>query len=129
MQFIEKPFTAKELARTIMSVLNRDTLDGSLSGISVATFLQMVEMEQKTCLCEVESPGNPKGLFFFQGGELFHAVCGELKGEKAAIKLINLDNPSINFRRPPKRKISRAIKGKLTGLILEAARIKDELTQ
>jgi len=129
LQFIEKPFTAKELARTIMSVLNRDTLDGSLSGISVATFLQMVEMEQKTCLCEVESPGNPKGLFFFQGGELFHAVCGELKGEKAAIKLINLDNPSINFRRPPKRKISRAIKGKLTGLILEAARIKDELKQ
>ena len=88
LQFIEKPFTAKELARTIMSVLNRDTPDGSLSGISVVTFLQMVEMEQKTCLCEVESPGNPKGFFYFQGGELFHAVCGELKGEKAAIKLV-----------------------------------------
>ena len=129
LQFIEKPFTAKELARTIMSVLNRDTPDGSLSGISVVTFLQMVEMEEKTCLCEVESPGNPKGFFYFQGGELFHAVCGELKGEKAAIKLINMDTPSINFRRPPKRKIARAIKSRLTALILEAARIKDELNQ
>ena len=129
LQFIEKPFTAKELARTIMSVLNRDTPDGSLSGISVVTFLQMVEMEQKTCLCEVESPGNPKGFFYFQGGELFHAVCGELKGEKAALKLINMDTPSINFRRPPKRKIARAINHKLTALLLEAARIKDELTQ
>ena len=128
-QFIEKPFTAKELARTIMSVLNRDTPDGSLSGISVVTFLQMVEMEQKTCLCEVESPGNPKGFFYFQGGELFHAVCGELKGEKAALKLINMDTPSINFRRPPKRKIARAIQSRLTALILEAARIKDELKQ
>jgi len=127
LQFIEKPFTAKELARTIMSVLNRDTPDGSLSGISVVTFLQMVEMEQKTCLCEVESPGNPKGFFYFQGGELFHAVCGELKGEKAAIKLINMDTPSINFRRPPKRKVTRAINHKLTALLLEAARIKDEL--
>lgn len=129
LQFIEKPFTAKELARTIMSVLNRDTPDGSLSGISVVTFLQMVEMEQKTCLCEVESPGNPKGFFYFQGGELFHAVCGELKGEKAAIKLINMDTPSINFRRPPKRKIARAIKRRLTALILDATRIKDELKQ
>ncbi len=127
LQFIEKPFTAKELARTIMSILNRDTPDGSLSGISVVTFLQMVEMEQKTCLCEVESPGNPKGFFYFQGGELFHAVCGDLKGEKAAIKLINMDTPSINFRRPPKRKIPRAINHKLTALLLEAARIKDEL--
>jgi len=129
LQFIEKPFTAKELSRTIMSVLNRDTPDGSLSGISVVTFLQMVEMEQKTCLCEVESPGNPKGFFYFQGGELFHAVCGELKGEKAAIKLINMDTPSINFRRPPKRKIARAIKRRLTALILDATRIKDELKQ
>lgn len=129
LQFIEKPFTAKELARTIMSVLNHDTPDGSLSGISVVTFLQMVEMEQKTCLCEVESPGNPKGFFYFQGGELFHAVCGELKGEKAALKLINMDTPSINFRRPPKRKIARAINRKLTALLLEAARIEDELKQ
>ena len=126
LQFIEKPFTAKELAKTIMSALNRDSLDGSLSGISVITFLQMVEMEQKTCLCEVESPGNIKGFFYFQGGELFHAVYGDLKGEAAAIKMINLKNPTINFRRPPQRKIVRAIKRQLTGLILEASRISDE---
>lgn len=126
LQFIEKPFTAKKLARTILSALKQDTLDGSLSGISVITFLQMVEMEQKTCLCEVESPGNPSGFFYFQGGELFHAVCGDLKGEEAAIKLINMENPVINFRRPPKRKIPRAIKRQLTGLILNATRMKDE---
>ena len=125
-QFIEKPFTAKKLARTILSVLKRDTPDGSLSGISVVTFLQMVEMEQKTCLCEVNSPGNPSGFFYFQGGELFHAICGELKGEEAAIKLINMDNAVINFKRPPKRKIPRAIKRQLTGIILDAARVRDE---
>lgn len=126
LQFIEKPFTAKKLARTILSVLKRDTPDGSLSGISVVTFLQMIEMEQKTCLCEVASPGNTGGFFYFQGGELFHAICGELKGEEAAIKLINMDNCVINFRRPPERKIGRAIKRQLTGLILEAARMRDE---
>lgn len=126
LRFIEKPFTAKKLVRTILTALKRDTLDGSVSGISVTTFLQMVEMEQKTCLCEVESPGNPNGFFYFQGGELFHAVCGELKGEEAAIKLINMENPVINFRRPPKRKIARAIRRPLTGLILNATQVKDE---
>jgi CheY-like chemotaxis protein len=126
LQFIEKPFTAKKLARTILSVLKRDTPDGSLSGISVVTFLQMVEMEQKTCLCEVNSPGSPNGFFYFQGGELFHAICGELQGEEAAIKLINMDNAVINFRRPPKRKITRAITRQLTGIILDAARTRDE---
>jgi CheY-like chemotaxis protein len=129
LQFIEKPFTAKKLAWTIMAALKRDDPDGSLSGISVVSFLQMVEMEQKTCLCEVEAPGSPKGFFYFKGGELFHAVCGKLKGEEAAIHLINLENPTINFRRPPQRKIARAIKREMTGLILEATRIKDESKQ
>ena len=127
LQFIEKPFTAKKLARTILTALKRDTLDGSVSGMSVTTFLQMVEMEQKTCLCEVESPGNPKGFFYFQGGELFHAVCGDLKGEEAAKKMINMENAVLNFRRPPKRKIHRAIKRPLIALILSATQVKDVL--
>jgi CheY-like chemotaxis protein len=128
LQFIEKPFKAKQLADIIVNALKRNSDDpgGSLSGISVVSFLQMVEMEQKTCICEVASPGNPKGFFYFKGGELHHAVFGTLKGEAAAIKLIQLDNPTINFRRPPERPIARGIKRELTGLILEAVRQKDE---
>ena len=76
LQFIEKPFTADALATAIMGALKRGLPDGSLSGISIVSFLQMIEMEQKTCLFEVETPGNPKGFFYFKGGELHHAVCG-----------------------------------------------------
>lgn len=128
LQFIEKPFKADQLATIILNALktNNDDPGGSLSGISVVSFLQMVEMEQKTCICEVECPGNPKGFFYFKGGELHHAMFGNLKGEAAAIKLIQLDNPTINFRRPPERPISRGIKREMTGLILEAVRQKDE---
>lgn len=128
LQFIEKPFKAKQLATAILDALKNTGggPGGSLSGISVVSFLQMVEMEQKTCICEVESPGNPKGFFYFKGGELHHAVMGNLKGQAAAIKLIQLDNPTINFRRPPDRPIARGIKRELTGLILEAVRQKDE---
>jgi CheY-like chemotaxis protein len=128
LQFIEKPFKADQLAAIILDALKNTGggPGGSLSGISVVSFLQMVEMEQKTCICEVASPGNPKGFFYFKGGELHHAVMGNLKGEAAAIKLIQLDDPTINFRRPPERPIARGIRRELTGLILEAVRQKDE---
>jgi CheY-like chemotaxis protein len=126
LQFIEKPFTAEALAKAIIVALKRGLPDGSLSGISIVSFLQMIEMEQKTCLFEVEVPDNPKGFFYFKGGELHHAVCGELKGVEAAIKMVQMENPTINFRKPPGRKIPRGIQMKLTPLILEAARRKDE---
>jgi CheY-like chemotaxis protein len=126
LQFIEKPFTAEELARAIMSALSQGMPGGSLSGISIVNFLQMVEMEQKTCLCEVDSPDHPKGFFYFKGGVLHHAVCGNLKGEEAAMKMIQIENATISFRKPPERKIPRVIKTDLIALILEAMRLRDE---
>jgi CheY-like chemotaxis protein len=126
LQFIEKPFTADELAKVVITALSKGAPGGTLSGISIVNFLQMVEMEQKTCLCEVDSPDNPKGFFYFKGGILHHAVCGSLKGEEAAIKLIQIENATISFKKPPERKIPRVIKTDLMALILEAMRLRDE---
>jgi len=126
LQFIEKPFTADALAGAIISALEKDQTGGSITGISIGNFLQMIELEQKTCLCEVSSAGNPKGFFFFNGGELHHAVYGDLKGEEAAIKMIQFDNPTISFRKVPERPIPRRINRELTGLLLEAMKQKDE---
>ena len=126
LQFIEKPFKSEDLASAIVTALQEDRPEGSLSGISIANFLQMIEMEQKTCLCEVQSPGKPTGFFYFNGGELHHAVYGECKGEEAAIKLIHVENPTINFKKVPNRPIPRAINRELTGLLLEAMKKKDE---
>ena len=126
LKFIEKPFTAEELAQAVISALKRNIPDGSLSGISISNFLQMIEMEEKTCLCEIESPNNPKGFFYFKGGVLYHAVCGNLKGEEAAMEMIQIETPTINFKKPPARKIPRRINKELTSLILDAMRLKDE---
>ena len=126
LQFIEKPFTAEALTEAIMSALKEDRPEGSFSGISIVNFLQMIEMEQKTCLCEVESPGNPDGFFYFNSGELHHAVFGEFKGEEAAVKMIHIADPTISFKKIPVRKIPRRINKELTGLILEAVKQQDE---
>ena len=86
----------------------------------------MIEMEQKTCICEVESPGRPKGFFYFKGGEIHHAMYGDAKGKAAALKMLQIEEPRFNFRKPPARKIPRGINMDLTALILEAMRQKDE---
>ncbi|GAB4335118.1 MAG: hypothetical protein Kow0089_04690 [Desulfobulbaceae bacterium] len=126
LHFIEKPFTADALAEIILSALKADSTEGSITGISIGNFLQMIELEQKTCLCEVSSPGKPKGFFYFNNGELHHAVYGDLKGEDAAMEMIHIPSPTISFKPVPKRPIPRRINRELTGLLLEAMKKKDE---
>ena len=65
LQFIEKPFTADALAEAIISALEKDQTGGSITGISIGNFLQMIELEQKTCLCEVRVRRQAQRIFLF----------------------------------------------------------------
>jgi predicted regulator of Ras-like GTPase activity (Roadblock/LC7/MglB family) len=88
----------------------------------------MIEMEQQTCIFEVESAEKGKGVFYFEEGVLFDAVYGNLKGLKAALTLIPLEDVKIRFKNVPKgtKKIPRRIKEELMNVIMEAMRLKDE---
>ena len=125
-RFLKKPFQYEDLMKAIFQALEQDIPDGTIKGISVASFLQMIEMEEKTCLFEVHSPGQGKGLFYFQKGILYNALYGDLKGEEAAYELIAMDKAEIRFRNLPKKKFVRQIKQELMGLIMEATRRKEE---
>jgi hypothetical protein len=59
---------------------------------------------------------------------LYDAVCGNLRGEEAAIEVIGWENAEIRFKEIPKKKISRRIEAELMSLIMEAMRRKDELS-
>lgn len=128
LKFIEKPFQLDDLAKVIIPALNRDVPGGSLEGISIANFMQMIEMEQQTCIFEVEAPEEGKGSFYFEEGVLFDAVYGDMKGLKAALKLIPLEDVKIRFKNFPKgaKKIPRRIKEDSMNVIMEAMRLKDE---
>ena len=125
-RFFQKPFQLEKFAQAILQALQQDIPDGTLKGISVASFLQMIQLEQKTCLLEVHSPGKGKGLFYFQEGIPHDAVYGDLKGEKAALKIIIMDKAEMRFMNLPRKKITRRIKTELMALIMEATRLKDE---
>jgi len=53
LRFIEKPFDLKELAGTIIKGLDLSYEGDYLARISASNFLQIINMEQKTCLFEI----------------------------------------------------------------------------
>lgn len=122
----QKPFRLAELTEAILHALEPDIPGGVLKGISVSSFLQMIKLEEKTCLFEVLSPGKGRGFFYFNKGELYDAVYGDLRGEEAAYQLIVMQKAEIRFKNLPRKKIARRIDNDLTGLIMEAARRMDE---
>jgi CheY-like chemotaxis protein len=123
LKYIEKPFKPEELAAVILDVFEEEIPGESLHGISVVSFLQLIHMEHKTCICEIQKD-DIQGVLYFEDGELYNAVCGELKGAAAAKKLIMTEYATVNFK-SFKGNSERMIQTDLTSLILEALRGKD----
>ena len=103
-----------------------DHPSGSISGISTSGFLQLIEVEQKTCLLEVQRPGQPKGLLYIVKGDLYDATCGDLSGEDAAYKVIGWKKAQLSLKALPSNKIQKLIKKKTMAVVMESLRRVDE---
>jgi CheY-like chemotaxis protein len=121
--YVEKPIDLEALGRRIEEVL-RQAAGGHLQGITLASFLQLLEIERKTCTLRVTS-GDRSGLLCFQDGELIHAETGEVSGPPAVYLLESWKAPEIeidNVCRARKRTVDMP----LAQLLLEGARLADE---
>lgn len=127
-RFFAKPFEAEELANQILHVLGRDIPQGMVHGISAVSFLRMIALEQKTCLLEVSAPDTPKGLFYFEKGILFDAVCGDLKADGAAVAAMAAKEATFRFRRFPDRQLARNIMTPLEDLIARVLAAQEEVS-
>lgn len=123
---LEKPLDFDKLAEAIIDGLQQPAGDGSLVGFSLASFMQLLAMEQKTCLLQIETENKEEGFIFFENGELLAAVSGDLNGEEAVYRLLALENVRLTFRKTPSRKIRRHIDKPLMSLLMEGLRRKDE---
>ncbi len=123
--FLDKPVDFNKLVESIEEGLQRSSQSGTLTGISVGSFLQLIEMEEKTCLFEVRDQ-KKRGLFFFNQGRLHDAVCGALVGEEAAIEMVLWNRVRLSFKNLPTHKIAKRINSELMAILMEAARRKDE---
>ena len=124
--YIAKPFLIENLARQIMTTLRKESEGGTLHNVSSGMFLQLVEMEQKTCTIRLEDKfSNKKGILFFQEGELLDARVNDLQGENAAYEIFAWDQVNLSIQNGCALKEKR-IHSEMQHLILEAARRKDE---
>ena len=125
-RMLEKPVDFDELTQLILSLLEHDLTGGTLTGISVPSFLQLIEMEQNTCLMEVKSAGGEQGLLYFNKGVLYDAMFGNEAGEEAVYSILMLDDVKISFRTLPSKKLKKKIQTPLMKLFMEGIRLKDE---
>jgi YesN/AraC family two-component response regulator len=122
-QFFEKPLDMNVLSETLIKTLYLHPA-GQIHGISTASFLQLIDIEERICTLKIKS-GNKFGRLFFMRGELVAAEHGNTKGEKAAFEIISWDNSVIEIENVC-TKNKKEINKPLMHLLMESARIKDE---
>ena len=121
--FIEKPVDFAALASQI-----RKTLEGAPSGfvrgIALPTFLQILEIERKTCTLRVSAAGRT-GLLHFVDGTLVDAEAEGLAHEEAALEIVRWGTAEIEIQGASGRR-DRRIASSLSSILLESFRAADE---
>ena len=122
-RYFEKPVDVDFLADCIMEELGGGAT-GKLQGISLASFLQLIEIENKTCTLTV-SIGGQKGEMTCLKGELINAEVGAMKGLEAAHELISWENASIEILNSADN-TKKEFEDPLMSIIMEGIRQRDE---
>jgi hypothetical protein len=95
----------------------------TISGVSLVSFLQLLEQEQKTCTLLVANE-EKRGHLFFEDGRLIDAETAEAVGIDAAYIILAWQNPSFKIYGPRDR--GRRIEQSLTYVLMNAAKKQDE---
>jgi len=125
-QFVEKPFKAQDLAYLICNELKFGS-SGALHGITLPSFLHLIEASKKTCTLTVATDGE-SGQLYLRKGELVDAESGPLSGLEAAYHMISWDHAEIDIAQRCGRRI-KTIHGAMNSILLEGCRLKDEKTR
>ncbi|OGR07867.1 MAG: hypothetical protein A2511_11550 [Deltaproteobacteria bacterium RIFOXYD12_FULL_50_9] len=123
-QYIEKPIDFNILLNKINDGLSSGA-KGQIDGISLSSFMQLLQLDKKTCTLTIHYQGR-SGFLYFQQGELINAVLDNLTGLGAAIEMASWDQVRIEFTSICKN-MERTINVPLGFILIESARQKDEL--
>ncbi len=123
LHYLEKPLDFDLLAQTIETALTTEARS-YIRGITLATFMQLVQMEQKSCTLKIRSR-DKTGYLFIRQGELLDAMTASAQGETAALEIIAWDDTTIEMDTVCRRD-EKAIASSMSYLLMEAYRLKDE---
>jgi CheY-like chemotaxis protein len=128
-EYVEKPIDMDHLHRMIVKTVRHWGEEGQLRGANLPSFLQMVELERKSCRVEVyRSFGGGRGVLCFTEGRLLDAELGRLAPREAALQILGWQDVYLRICTQRSRCKPR-ISDPLMELMLEAARLADEKGQ
>ncbi len=122
-QYIEKPIDFGMLVEKILKGLAGPS-KGYITGVSLSSFLQLLELDKKSCTLTIHA-GSKKGVMYFRDGDLLDATAMNLNGSEAAYAIVSWKNVEIEIDNNcpvTDNKITES----LGFILLEGCRRKDE---
>ncbi|HHE46465.1 MAG TPA: DUF4388 domain-containing protein, partial [Bacteroidetes bacterium] len=125
-RFFKKPFSISDLISFIQEALSESIagFDGTIDSIQLPDIVQLIALGRRNVEVELTSERG-SGSIFFRNGEIIHAACDGLKGEDAFYEMFTWIGGQFNVK-ALSSDVDRTIEQTWQGLVLEAARRKDE---
>lgn len=121
--YLKKPFDLLSLTDKIMDGLAGKE-KGYMQGVTLPSFLQLIEMEAKTCTLKIESDGKT-GYLYFDKGNVLDAKTDENSGLEALQEVLLWDDTAIEINHICLKK-QKHIHMPLAHVLLDTLRLKDE---
>jgi hypothetical protein len=124
--YISKPFQVDDLAKIILSTLRKEAEGGTLHNVSPVVFLQLMEMESRTCTIRIiDRTTGRGGVLFFKEGNLYDARVDQVKGINAAYIIFTWEDVTLFIRNECSVQ-TNMINSSLQPIIMKAVGMKDE---
>lgn len=124
--YISKPFQVDDLGKVITSTLQKEAEGGTMHKVSPPVFMQLMEMEGKTCTIRaLDSASNQGGVLYFKDGSLLDARAGTKHGIDAAYRIFSWENITIFIQNDCSDR-ENVINSNLQPIIMQAVSMKDE---
>jgi CheY-like chemotaxis protein len=121
--YLEKPIDLPAAHRRVQEVLGPST-HGHLQGVTLFGFLQLLELERKTCTLSLVH-GDQHATLWVRAGQIVHAENGGMVGDEAVLALADWEAPEIDIDNVCRTE-QRTVHTQITSLLMEAARLADE---
>lgn len=124
--YISKPFQVDDLGKIILSTLQKESEGGIMHNVSPTVFLQLMEMEAKTCTIRVlDKKSGMGGILYFLDGNLLDVRVGSIKGLDAAYRVFSWDEVTLFIQNECSSRENK-INSDLQPIIMKAVGMKDE---
>ncbi len=125
--YLEKPLDPTVLVDVLRTSFKSDSFTGNVSDIDLIDYIQLLLITRRNTVIQVCSTCGKKGEIYVKDGDILHATCGNIIGEKAFCECLSFTGG--NFASLPwKTPETQTIDKRGEHLLMEAARLTDENT-